>query len=284
MASAPKLGLIAVVWALSGAAATAGGAPAAYYPSLGYGQTPPVYDVGPPDASVGEPAFYNSPDDRGPPGGHVGEPAHGGYGAGRDDQDYPPPEHYGHGRHQTDQGRDGHGASGSSSDSSQSYGAYTSRSEQEYGYDSGWRSQESERGSRHDADEGRTYGSATVDQYDYDSGWRVRGEEHGGAPDCRYEHDQRADREHSACPPVASRDIRLPDSFFADAGGVGPDFIEGGGGGGGFVAVGSGASASAFASASASARVSVGVRVGVHGHGHGGHGGMPHGCGCGHGH
>ena len=293
MVSAPKFGLIAValsagIWALSGAAATAGGAPAAYYPSLGYGQTPPQYDVGPPEASVGEPVYQDAPDDdRGPPRGYVGEPAHGGYGYGpdRDDQDYPPPEDYSRSHHEAYQGRDGYGASGSSSYSSQSYGASTSRSEEEYGYDSGWRAQnlDTEHGSHHDGDRGHTYGSASVDTYDYDSGWQVRGEEHGGPPDCRFEHDQRADRPHRGCPILAPREERLPDSFFADAGGVGPDYISGGGGGGGgFVVVGAGAGAGAFASASASAHVSVGVHVGVHGHG--GHGGMPHGCGCGHGH
>src|SRR6185369_10079288 len=81
----PVLGAIV---ALIGSAAVAGSAPAAYYPSLGYGQGaaydgPGAYDDGPeayddgPEAYAGEPA-------RGPdgirqvgPGGYVDDPVHG---------------------------------------------------------------------------------------------------------------------------------------------------------------------------------------------------------------
>ena len=42
MANALTLGLIAVALSLGASAALADGAPAAYYPSLGYGQAPPA--------------------------------------------------------------------------------------------------------------------------------------------------------------------------------------------------------------------------------------------------
>ncbi len=75
----------------------------------------------------------------------------------------------------------------------------------------------------------------------------------------------------------ACGEVRLDDSFFADAGGVGPAWIaRGGGGGGGMVIAGAGASASAYASASASASVSVRYRGGWRGGGKRGRGG----CGC----
>jgi len=75
--------------------------------------------------------------------------------------------------------------------------------------------------------------------------------------------------------------LRLPNSFFYDAGGVGPIPVDGGYGGGGFfIANGgsgfAGSSARAFSSASASssAHVSVRFRGGFRGGGHkGGHGG-----------
>lgn len=76
----------------------------------------------------------------------------------------------------------------------------------------------------------------------------------------------RYDDHRYACPTDCG-EIRLDDSFFADAGGVGPAFIGrgGGGGGGAFVIAGSGASAgssaAASASASASARASVNVSI-----------------------
>ena len=306
MASALKLGLIAAVLGLAGGAVSAGAAPAAYYPSLGYGQTPvraytgepAYYDA--PSASTGDPADYDPPPgyDRGPPRGHVGQPAYG-YGPGPGDDDYPSPDLYG-------RGHVGYGAYGgssyggsSSSSSGQSYGSYSSRSEQDYGYDSGWRSQDSghedsgHEGSgyggsgeerRHDdGDRGdhRGYAGATIDQYDYDSGWRSHGQESGGPLMCPFAHEHHPDPPpHPVCPTLAPHSERLSDSFFADAGGVGPAYMNGGGGGGGYVVMGSGASAgaSAFASASASAHVS----VSVHGRSHGGGHGMRHGCGCGH--
>jgi len=115
---------------------------------------------------------------------------------------------------------------------------------------------------------GHVYGEVRRDEYEYDSGWHFRRIPLG--PDCNCQ----VQRERF------SQSERLPDSFFADTGGVGPDeFMFGGGGGG--VVVGGGASAGSFAFASASARASasVGVRIGRHGGGgHGGH--MGHGCGC----
>jgi hypothetical protein len=65
---------------------------------------------------------------------------------------------------------------------------------------------------------------------------------------------------------------RLPDGFFADAGGVGPEVIAGGWSGGYWISVPSGSRA--IASARAGASAFVGVRVHVDGHGPG------HGCGC----
>ena len=121
----------------------------------------------------------------------------------------------------------------------------------------------------------QVYGEVRRDEYDYDSGWRFRRIETPPAP-CRCggaERERFVETEH------------VPDSFFVDAGGVGPDEFFGGGGGGGGVIVGGGAGASAgsfaFASASARASASIGIRIGRHGGG--GHGGghmMPHGCGC----
>ncbi len=299
MASALKIGSIAAALCLAATAVNANGAPAAYYPSLGYGQTPPPDEVeGPPYASVGEPVYQNGPpddrnDDRGPPRGYTGDPAYGGYGysgygPGPGEDGYRPAE--GDGRGHAEFGRHGSSSYGSSGYSEQSHGVYTSRSEQDYGYDSGWRAEGSRGEGRNEAYSGgaysgdsRGYAGSSVERYDYDSGWRIQGREEGGGPprDCRYARpDHPMPGPHEVCPAMDHRGMHLPDSFFADSGGVGPDFINGGGGGGGgFVVVGSGARAGAFASASASARVSVGVRARGHG---GGHGGMKHGCGCGH--
>src|SRR5207248_2402017 len=106
------------------------------------------------------------------------------------------------------------------------------------------------------------------DEYDYDSGWRFRRIPLG--PDCNCVHRERfAESEH------------LPDSFFADAGGVGPDEFMFGGGGGGGVVVGGGASAGSFAFASASARASASIGIHIGRHGGGGHHGGHMGCGCG---
>ena len=68
--------------------------------------------------------------------------------------------------------------------------------------------------------------------------------------------------------PCHCEEVHLSDSFFYDAGGVGPayDDYAGGGGGGGFVEANGGASASA--SAFASARASVSVSGGFRSHGH----------------
>ena len=116
------------------------------------------------------------------------------------------------------------------------------------------------------------YGEVRRDEYDYDSGWRFRRIEPPPG-DCRCAGMQRERFEGVD---------HISDSFFADAGGVGPDEFEGGGGGGGGVIVGGGASAGAFAFASASAHASasIGIHIGRHGGGHHGGGHMPHGCGC----
>ncbi len=53
MASALKLAVATAVFVLAGSAVNAGSAPAAYYPSLGYGQTPPSYYYAPPDRPTG---------------------------------------------------------------------------------------------------------------------------------------------------------------------------------------------------------------------------------------
>jgi hypothetical protein len=63
--------------------------------------------------------------------------------------------------------------------------------------------------------------------------------------------------------------VQLPDTFFADAGGVGPAFVDYGGGSGGGVAIveanaGGRASAFASASASASARISIAFNAQQH--------------------
>ena len=81
-------------------------------------------------------------------------------------------------------------------------------------------------------------------------------------------------------------EVRLDDSFFVGAGGVGPAYSPPVHGGGGMVVVvgggGSGfAGASASASASASVRANVSVSIAGGWHGGGGHGGKPHGGGYG---
>ncbi len=147
MASALRRLLLASAFTLAGPVAFAGSAPAAYYPSLGYGQTPPLYE-GPPaydksPATAGAPARFDPREGYGPPPGYVGDPAYRNppptvgapaYGAA---EDWPPPQAY----RRSDEG----GYTGSSSSySSRSYGAYSSRSVEQYGYDSGWRGEGSE--------------------------------------------------------------------------------------------------------------------------------------------
>ena len=70
---------------------------------------------------------------------------------------------------------------------------------------------------------------------------------------------------------------RLPDSLFADAGGVGQDEFAWGGSGG-YVVGGASGGAYASAAAYAGASAQVGIRLGRHGGGHGG--GHVSGCGC----
>lgn len=110
------------------------------------------------------------------------------------------------------------------------------------------------------------YGGGYVESqgYDYHGFWKDKGPyrpvAHCGQP----------------VPRGCAGGLRIPSSFFADGGGVGPDWIGGGGGGGGAVVIG-GAGAGAGASAYASARASVHVSGGFRGHGgKGGH----HGGGC----
>lgn len=241
--------------------AGAGEAPAAYYPSLGYGQVPPwVYAEAPGHGQVAPGHDRALVYGEGPPG-YVGEPAYGpdfGPERGSPEPEFAPdPGAYGPGE------RLG-----------------------ERGYDSGWVEQER-------AGPGyRSYAGSRVQTYDYDSGWRgsAAGEPEIGPPQtlpsAGYGYsDGRSWRPCCAPPPpcgchqmrpsvrpVAYQpDLRLNDRFFADSGGVGPAYLGGGGGGGGvYVVSGGDARAMAFASASASARVSVGVRgrVGFHGGGH----------------
>ena len=85
MLSALKLSGLGAALALLGSAAVAGEAPAAYYPSLGYGQSPPIYEVAP-GGYVDEPPYFD-----GPPDGYVGEPAHGPIGPGPCHCGPPPP-------------------------------------------------------------------------------------------------------------------------------------------------------------------------------------------------
>ncbi len=254
MNNALKLGLLAAGLMLAGSTAMAGGAPAAYYPSLGYGQTPPAY--------VDEPAHYEA-DDRPPPQAHLDHPSY----------RYEAHEH------------------GDADDRTE---AYSSRSEEDHGYDSGWRPHSGHSDDTHgrEAEHARGYGgehayaAESREDYAYDSGWRFRRIE----PEpmmCPYAHEHREAAPHPICPSMHEGEYgyaeheHLPDSFFADAGGVGPDeFAWGGGGGGGMVVGGSSSASSfAFASARASAHVGLGVRIGRHGGGHGG-GHMSHGCGC----
>ena len=272
MFSALKIGFLAAAASLAGSAALAGSAPAAYYPSLGYGQDYAVgYDEGP----QGDYSDARG-EDYGPPPGYVGDPAYG------PSEDYPPADAYGargengygdargyeHSdargydqRDARDYGDDRRGSSSYSADryassgyGAQTYGAYSSRSEQQYGYDSGWRGGSDAHvgygpGSRdlyrvyHGGEQAyagggeHAYVGGSVSQYDYNSGWH---ETHGQAPlTCPYEHERRDYAEappHRMCPSVREQSYgyseHLPDSFFADAGGVGPDYINEGGGGG----------------------------------------------------
>ena len=227
MISALKLSALGAALALLGSAALAGSAPAAYYPSLGYGQSDGDYEVAP-GGYVDEPAYADS---YGPPPGYAGAQAHGPHGpcCGGPRPAPGPPVVYG---------------------------------EREHSY--------AERGFSGE----HVYGEVRRDEFNYDSGWRVR-RIPLPAGDCRcgrVEHERFAASE------------RIPDSFFADTGGVGPDEFYGGGGGGGGVVIGGGGGASAgsfaFASASARASASVGIRIGRHGGGGHGGGHMSHGCGC----
>jgi hypothetical protein len=199
MARAFELGLIGAAIAFA-APALAGAAPVAYYPSLGYGQTPPPV-----------PAY--APPPRGPE--HAPPP-----------EGLEPPRPF---------DREDHWAE---------------------------RREHDERHNDIEADD-HAYAGASREEYDDDSGWRAHWRK--GPP--------RGPRERAA-----DYGAHIPDSFFADAGGVGPDEFAWGGGGGGYVIGGAsgGAYASAYASASASAHVS--ARFGRHGGGHDGH--VSHGCGC----
>ena len=253
MLSALKLSAVAAALALLGSAAVAGDAPAAYYPSLGYGQSDGIYEVAP-GGYVDEPAYANGPGDEepgygrdyGPPPGYGGEPRHGPHGPCCGGPP-PPPCHcatphpgppivYGGGEHRY-----------------------------------------AERGFEGE----HVYGEVRRDEYDYDSGWRFR-RIPLGPEGCPYAH---MPMPHPVCGHIERERFeeseRVPDTFFADTGGVGPAEFFGGGGGGGGVVIGGGASAGSFAFASASARASasIGIRIGAHGGGHGG-GHMMHGCGC----
>ena len=236
MLSALKLSALGAVLALMGSAAVAGDAPAAYYPSLGYGQSG-IEEVAP-GGYVDAPAYADGPgyDDRyGPPPGYEAPPPpRRPPGPCHCAVRRPPPPPI----------------------------VYGERERERSGY--GERRIEGE----------HVYGEVRRDEYDYDSGWHYRrielppeGCRCGGIQRERY-----TEVEH------------MPDTFFADAGGVGPDVFEGGGGGGGGVIVGggAGASAGAFAFASASARASASIGIHIGRHGGGGHGGghMMHGCGC----
>jgi len=256
--SALKLSALGALAALVGSAALAGDAPAAFYPSLGYGQSYPVHEVAPggyvdTPAYVGEPAHGNS---YGPPPGYRGP--------GPCDCAPPPPP-------PPPPVADCH--------------CVTHRPLPPPGppivYQGGERRGYAEHGFQGE----HVYGEVRREDYEYDSGWRYRRIE---APpvECPYAH---MPAPHPVCGGGEreryEESERLPDLFFADAGGVGPDEFEGGGGGGGGVVVGGEAGASAgafaFASASAHASASIGIRIGRHGGGgHHGGGHMPHGCGC----
>jgi hypothetical protein len=195
MARAFVLGLISAV--ACAAPALAGSAPVAYYPSLGYGQTPP------PAASADAPP--------------------------RPDHAPPPPG--GFARRPSD--RDDH-----------------------------WAERRERYERRREFEDGdRAYAASGREVYEDDSGWRMRRPE--GPPP--------GPREHAA-----GYGEHIPDSFFADTGGVGPDEIAWVGGGGAYVV--SGASAGAYASASAYANAGAHVSVRLGHHGGGGH--PSHGCGC----
>lgn len=242
MLSSLKLSALGALLALVGSAAIAGSAPVAYYPSLGYGQGGGIHEVAP-GGYVDDPAY-------------AGEPAHG--------DSYGPPQGY--------VGEPAHGPAGPCCGGPPPPPCHCVRQAplppppppMVYGgHERGGYAERRFEGEH-------VYGEVRRDEYDYDSGWRFRRIPLG--PDCNCGGVRRERFETSE---------RLPDSFFADAGGVGPDEFVFGGGGGGGVVVGGGASAGSFAFASASARASasVGIRIGRHGGGgHGGH--MSHGCGC----
>lgn len=234
-------------------------ADSAYYGPAGYDQGP-GYDQGYDQGDQGQ--YDQGPQGYGPPPGYMPPP--GPYGPDQGDGQ----------AYDQDGATQGYGAHGSyetrRSGASSSYSS--SRSVSESAYDSGWRRVP---GAVAGGREG-SYAELSVSRSDYDSGWReTRGRTEvlcppGSAhdrPDPRY-----------GCPLAAGNDVRVSDTIFYDAGGVGPAFIGGGGGGGGGVVIvggGARAGASAFASARASASVHVGGHWGGHGGGHG------HGCGCG---
>ena len=227
--------------------AWAGEAPAAYYPSLGYGQVPPwVYAEAPGHGQVAaahDRALVYGEGPEGPPPGYAGEPAYGpdyAYGSDFEPGARPDP------------------------------GAYGPPDEQ--GYDTGWIEQE------RSGPGYRSYSGSRVQSYEYDSGWRGSGweEPDAGPPPPPGYSDGRSWRpwaepppcprvqphpRHRFCPAAYHGELGLKTGFFLGSGGVGPAFI-GRGGGGGRVYLVSGAGAGAFASASASAvaRASVGTR------------------------
>lgn len=243
MARASRLIGLGAALALAAPAAMAGEAPVAFYPSLGYGQIPPA--EAPPPAPP-------------PPARALEAPAPA---QAMDRQDV--------------EGRE--------------LRTYESRSEVEAESETGWRVADAREAAA--LDEGAAVSEGRED-YAYDSGWRIRRIPMPGPGRmmCPYAREEGPPPPpHAVCPPpsaaraydrrYAEADERLPDTFFADAGGVGPDEFDWGGGGGGGYVVG-GASSGAFASASAHASVSLGVRIGRHGGGHHGGGPAPHGCGC----
>ena len=239
------LSLLGAVMALVGSAAIAGSAPVAYYPSLGYGQGAGAYDDGPGAYDDGPQAYVDEP-------AYVGEPARGpdrirpapGPCCGA-----PPPA-------------DCHCRAAPPRPPCCESARLPPPPPAAYGRERGY-ADERAFGGEH------VYGEVRRDEYDYDSGWHFRRIPLGPDCNCHVQRERFAESE------------RLPDSFFADAGGVGPDDFVFGGGGGGGVVVGGGASAGSFAFASASARASASVNIHVGRHG-GGHGGGHMSCGCGH--
>jgi len=246
---APIAGALALcagaAWA--GLAATApawaGEAPAAYYPSLGYGQVPPwVYAQAPGHGQVApshDRALVYGDAPEGPPPGYAGGPAYGpDFGPGPDFAPDP--------------------------------GSYGPPDEQ--GYDTGWIERE------RSGPGYRSYSGSRMRTYEYDSGWRGSGwyEPDAGPPPPAGYSDGRRWRpwrepppcpqvqphpRHRFCPAAYHGELRFKTGFFLGSGGVGPAFIgRGGGGGRVYLVSGARAGASGSARAAAVARASVGAR------------------------